>query len=142
MDIKGRKIDLPSGAVMYANPAKYEETEEFLGAFLESVSGLPSPANSENEEYLKTFSEIVISKAFINSKLKACVWKCLTYCLYVPKDKTTPLKINSVLFDLDGDRQDLVHVFYECAQENFSPFFLALWNRSKTLQSQIKGILK
>lgn len=146
LELSGRKVELPSGAVLYVNPARYEDTEEFLGAFLESVAGLPSNFQNEdgtiNSEVIKLVSELSVSKVFINPKLKACMWKCLAYCLYVTKGGQAPEKVNVQLFDGKADRADLATVFYECAYENFLPFLSGLWNVSGRLQDQIKSTLK
>jgi len=137
--INGRKVDLPSGNKLYVVPAKFEDTEEFLGAFLEAIQGLPSP-DKASEEYAKVFSEIVITKAFIQPKLKSSLWKCLAYCVYVKG--AAPTKVTPQIFDGIADRKDLAEIFYECAFENFDPFIQGLWNVSKRLQSQIADTQK
>ncbi len=142
MDIQGRKVDLDSGAVAYIIAPKYEDTEEFLSAFLESVSALPPNFETGDDAVVKMVSQIAISKAITSPKFKASMWKCLSYCLYVGKGKTAPEKISPSLFDTGGVRSDLPAIFYECAVENFSPFFVGLYNISNRLSEAIRSIQK
>ena len=139
MEIKGRKVDLPSGAKLFVNPAIYEETETFLGEFLESVQGLP--LDTENEELVKNLSQIAVGKVFIKPLLKAAMWNCLKHCLYLPAGKEVPEKVTAKLFDGIGSRSDLADIFYECAFENLSPFLSGLYSVSRRLSSAIKSTL-
>lgn len=140
MELKGRKHELPSGAKLYVNPATYEETEQFLGAFLEAVQGLPLDVG--NDELVKNISHIAVGKVFINPSLKASMWKCLLHCHYIPKGKEAADKITPMLFDGIGSREDLADIFYECAFENFSPFLKGLYNVSIRLALAIKSTRK
>jgi len=147
MELSGRSITLPSGATLYAKPARYEETEEFLGSFLRSVVGLPSDFTKEdgtiNEASIKVVSEIVVSKVFTDKELKSAMWKCLSHFLYVKKEGSAPEKVLPLIFDNGtADRGDLADIFYECAYENFLPFLKGLYGVSSRLQDQIKTSLK
>jgi hypothetical protein len=139
IELEGRRMDLPSGAELYVKAARYEETEEFLGAFLEAVEGLPSP-DGANETYARTFAEVATSRFLTKPRLKAAMWKCLLHCIWKKGDIVE--KVTPSLFDGRADRLDAAQIFYACAIENFEPFLKGLWNVSKSLQSQLNGIQK
>ncbi|HVN66745.1 MAG TPA: hypothetical protein VMT55_00105 [Candidatus Sulfotelmatobacter sp.] len=139
MELNGRKVVLPSGAELYVNAARYEDTENFLGAFLDAIEGLPSP-EGENDTYAKTFAEVATSRFMTRPKLKAAMWTCLQYCLVKKGEKVE--KVTPKIFDGQVDRGDAAQIFFECAAENFSPFLKGLWNVSQNLLSLLKNTQK
>lgn len=140
MEIKGNKKSLPSGATLYVVPAKFIESYDFMGALLGSMEGKLSPAMLDTDEYREMFSNITVSKFFTDFKLREAAWKCLEHCLYQGPDSKIVEKITDDLFDRTGKREDVPAILYEVAHENLFPFFVGLWNASKTLQGILKSI--
>ena len=135
----GRTVPFENGSKLLVKAAPYTEAEELLSAFLESIQGMPGVFDSP--EALLLMAKSTISRAFIVPSFKVALWKCLGRCLYQSANMKEPAKVTPALFEAVADRENLVEVWYECAEENLRPFGKGLYAVSGRLSKVIESSL-
>jgi hypothetical protein len=129
VQLKGRKVTLPSGAILKIAPASFVKAHGLFQAVMRQVGASASPSKNGLDSFKKTLS-LTLGSEEVYQHVTNCWEKCLYF------DGNVDLRISAELFDKNPKaKEDYIAIFLEVEIENVLPFLSGLLSESKDTQA-------
>ncbi len=110
-----REVVLKSGNKLGIGPAPFADSKALYQAILEECRGFDLRVGK-----LGLFKDAICTLGF-SPKVEACLWKCMSRCLY------NGLKITPETFEPRSAREDYEEIRWEVVKDNTDPFMKSLF---------------